>query len=196
MLQIGNTVVSLELLEEKFICDLEKCQGYCCVDGESGAPLEDGEKELIEKNYPRFKKYLREESCESIEKQGFAVTDRDGDLVTPLLDGEECVYTIFENDIAKCGIEKAYFEKKISFRKPISCHLYPIRLKNLYDKVDAVNYHQWSVCEAARELGCEKNIRVYEFLKDALIRKYGENWYNELNDVAQAYIADYKKIKK
>jgi len=192
MLQIGNTVVSLELLEEKFVCDLEKCQGYCCVEGESGAPLEDGEKELIEKNYQNFKKYLRKESCESIERQGFAVTDRDGDLVTPLLNGEECVYTIFEKGIAKCGIEKAFFEKKIFFRKPISCHLYPIRLKNLYDNVDAVNYHRWGVCEPACELGSKKNVRVYEFLKDALIRKYGEDWYNELNEVAKAYIADYK----
>ena len=193
MLQIGDRVVSLELLEEKFICDLEKCQGYCCVDGESGAPLDAGEKELIEISYPRFKSYLRKESQESIEKQGFAVTDSDGDLVTPLLNGEECVYAIFENGIAKCGIEKAYFEKKISFRKPISCHLYPIRLKNLYDKVEAVNYHRWGVCDPARELGCKKNVRVYEFLKDALIRKYGEDWYNELNDVATAYIAEYKK---
>ena len=188
MLQIGDSVVSLELLEERFFCDLEKCQGYCCVEGESGAPLEEGEKELIEKSYTIFKHYLRKESCDSIEKQGFAVTDSDGDLVTPLLNGAECVYTIFENGIAKCGIEKAYFEKKITFRKPLSCHLYPVRLKNLYANVEAVNYHRWGVCDPARELGCKKNIRVYEFLKDALIRKYGKDWYDELDEVAKAYL--------
>jgi len=187
MLQIGDRVVSLELLEEKFICDLDKCQGQCCVDGESGAPLEEGEKELIEKNYPVFKDYLRKESVESIEKQGFSVVDRDGEVVTPLLNGEECVYVIFENEIAKCAIEKAFFDKKISFRKPISCHLYPVRLKNLYDKIEAVNYHKWSVCEPARELGCKKNVVVYKFLKDALIRKFGEDWYNELDEVAEQY---------
>ncbi|OFX90161.1 MAG: hypothetical protein A2W99_17730 [Bacteroidetes bacterium GWF2_33_16] len=190
MLQIGDKVVSLELLEEKFICDLEKCQGQCCVDGESGAPLENGEKELIEKFYPLFKNYLRKDSVESIENQGFAVTDRDGDLVTPLLNGEECVYTIFENDIAKCAIEKAFFDNKITFRKPISCHLYPVRLKNLYDNIEAVNYHKWSVCQPARELGCKKNMIVYKFLKDALIRKFGIDWYNELDEVASLYLKE------
>lgn len=197
MLQIGDRVVSLELLEEMFVCDLDKCKGQCCVDGESGAPLEDGEKELIEKNYPIFKKYLRTESVESVEKQGFAVVDRDGELVTPLLNGEECVYTIFEDGIAKCAIEKAYFEKKIKFRKPISCHLYPVRLKNLYDNIEAVNYHKWSVCEPARELGCKKNVLVYKSLKDALIRKYGKDWYEELDEVAQLYLKEKNRtIKK
>jgi len=196
MLQIGNKVVSLELLEEKFICDLDQCKGQCCVDGESGAPLEEGEKELIEKNYPVFKKYLRKESIKSIEKQGFTVVDRDGETVTPLLDGEECVYAIFENGIAKCAIEKAYFDKKITFRKPISCHLYPIRLKNLYDNIEAVNYHKWSVCEPARELGCKKNVIVYKFLKDALVRRYGLDWYNELDEVAEIYYKEKKQTNK
>jgi hypothetical protein len=196
MLQIGDKVVSLELLEEKFICDLDQCKGQCCVDGESGAPLEEGEKELIEKNYPVFKKYLRKESIESIEKQGYTVIDRDGETVTPLLDGEECVYAIFENGIAKCAIEKAYFDKKITFRKPISCHLYPIRLKNLYDNIEAVNYHKWSVCEPARELGCKKNVVVYKFLKDALVRRYGIDWYNELDEVAEIYLKEKKQSNK
>jgi hypothetical protein len=196
MLQIGDKVVSLELLEEKFICDLDQCKGQCCVDGESGAPLEEGEKELIEKNYPVFKKYLRKESIESIEKQGFTVVDRDGETVTPLLNEEECVYVIFENGIAKCAIEKAYFDKKITFRKPISCHLYPIRLKNLYDNIEAVNYHKWSVCEPARELGCKKNVVVYKFLKDALVRRYGIDWYNELDEVAEIYLKEKKQSNK
>jgi len=196
MLQIGDKVVSLELLEEKFICDLDQCKGQCCVDGESGAPLEEGEKELIEKNYPVFKKYLRKESIKSIEKQGFSVIDRDGETVTPLLNEEECVYVIFENGIAKCAIEKAYFDKKITFRKPISCHLYPIRLKNLYDNIEAVNYHKWSVCEPARELGCKKNVIVYKFLKDALVRRYGLDWYNELDEVAEIYYKEKKQTNK
>jgi hypothetical protein len=196
MLQIGDKVVSLELLEEKFICDLDQCKGQCCVDGESGAPLEEGEKELIEKNYPLIKEYLRKESIKSIEKQGFTVIDRDGETVTPLLDGEECVYAIFEDGIAKCAIEKAYFDKKITFRKPISCHLYPIRLKNLYDNIEAVNYHKWSVCEPARELGCKKNVVVYKFLKDALVRRYGFDWYNELDEVARIYLKEKKQTNK
>jgi hypothetical protein len=187
MIQIGNCIVSTELLDEKFVCDLEKCKGYCCVEGESGAPLEPGEVKLMEENFKGFKTFLRPESIEAIEKNGFSVMDKDNELVTPLLNGKECVYAIFENGIAKCGIEKAFLAGKSKFRKPISCHLYPVRIKKLFDDVDGLNYHFWNVCDPARELGQKKNVFAYEFLEDALVRKYGRDWYNELKEAAEAY---------
>lgn len=187
MMQIGNCIISTELLDEKFVCDLEKCKGHCCVEGESGAPLEEGEEKLIEENYSGFKSFLRPESIKAIEKIGFSVIDKDNELVTPLLNGAECVYAIFDNGIAKCGIEKAFFKGKSKFRKPISCHLYPVRIKKLFDDVDGLNYHFWNVCDPARDLGCKKNVFTYEFLEDALVRKYGRKWYNELKKAAEAY---------
>ena len=188
MMQVGNCIVGTELLEEDFLCNLDTCKGHCCVEGESGAPLEEGEAELIEKYYPKFKRYLREESIKEIEKTGFTVIDkRDGEPVTPLLKGKECVYAIFEHGIAKCGIEKAYLKDEILFRKPISCHLYPVRIKKLADDMDALNYHFWNVCDPARKYGSKKNVKAYEFLEEALVRKYGREWYNELIETAEAY---------
>ncbi|MDY6799947.1 MAG: DUF3109 family protein [Bacteroidota bacterium] len=187
MIQIGNCIVSTELLDEKFVCDLEKCKGHCCVEGESGAPLEPAEEKLIEDNFNGFKTFLRPESIETIKKNGFSVIDKDNELVTPLLKGKECVYAIFENGIAKCGIEKAFFAGKSKFRKPISCHLYPVRIKKLFDDVDGLNYHFWNVCDPARDLGRKKNVFTYEFLEGALVRKYGREWYNELKEAAEAY---------
>lgn len=186
MIVVDDKVLSTELFDTNFCCDLSKCKGACCVHGESGAPLEEEEKELLEKNLPKILPYLRPESQKSLEEQGVAVIDADGDLVTPLLNGEECVYAIFENGVALCGIEKAFFDKKQPFRKPISCHLYPIRIAKLHD-MEALNYHRWEICDPARELGDQKKLPVYTFLKDALIRKYGKKWYRQLDDVAEAY---------
>lgn len=196
MMQIGNCIVSTELLDEKFVCNLDKCKGHCCVEGESGAPLEDGEDEMIGKNYPGFKAYLRTESVEAIEKNGFSAIDKDNELVTPLLNGKECVYAIFDDGIAKCGIEKAFFDKKSDFRKPMSCHLYPVRIKKLFDDVDGLNYHFWNVCDPARDLGCKKRVFTYEFLEDALVRKYGRKWYNELKEAAGAYKKEMENSEK
>lgn len=179
MLQIGKALVSLDVIEKKFICDISKCQGACCIEGDSGAPLEEEEKEIIEEIYPTIKEYFTQEGIKEIEKQGTSVIDMDGDLVTPIINGKECVYTIFENGVAMCGIEKAYHDGKISFRKPISCQLYPIRITQ-YEEFDAVNYNKWEICKAARVLGFKKGTPVYKFLKEPLIRKYGEQWYSEL----------------
>jgi hypothetical protein len=184
VIQIGDTIISLDIIEKKFICDITKCHGACCIEGDSGAPLDDEEKQIIEDIYPKIKSYLPEKAVEEIEKQGTSVIDSDGDLVTPIINGKECVYTIFENGVAMCGIEKAYFDKKVDFRKPISCQLYPIRLAKIND-LDALNYNKWSICQPARELGFEKGTPVYKFLKDPLIRKYGEAWYKELDYVAE-----------
>lgn len=193
MIQIGDKLVSLDIIEEKFVCDLESCKGECCVSGDSGAPLELHELEEIEKAYPVVKQYLQPEAVQSIEKYGFYLKDADGDLVTPLVNGNrECAYTIFEDGIAKCSFEKAFFEGKITFRKPVSCHLYPIRIQKLKN-YEAVNYDRWDICSAACTLGKKLQVPVYKFLKDALIRKYGETWYQELEIVAVAYLENKEK---
>jgi len=188
MIQIDDKIISLEVLEEKFLCDIPKCKGKCCVYGESGAPLEQGEEKEIEKIYSKFKSYLSKESQKEIEKQGFGVVDADGDLVTPLINGEECVYAYFDNGIAKCAMETAYFDKKIKFRKPISCQLYPIRTQKI-GEYEAVNFHNWDVCKPAFELGRKENMPVYKFLKEPLIRKYGKKWYANLEKVAKEYLS-------
>lgn len=184
MLQIGNAIVSLDVIEKKFICDFGKCKGACCVEGDSGAPLDADEKAILDEIYPDIKSYLTEKGIAEIEKQGTSVIDMDGDLVTPIINDKECVYTVFENGLALCGIEKAFLDGKITYRKPISCSLYPIRIEK-YPEFDAVNYNKWSICSAARELGFKMGTPVYKFLKEPLIRKYGEDWYKELEYAAE-----------
>jgi hypothetical protein len=184
MLQIGDAIVSGELLEKRFVCDLEKCRGACCVEGDSGAPLEEDELKILDKIYPKVAPYLSEEGRASIEKYGRYVIDDDGEYVTPLVNGDmECAYTIFQNGVAKCGIEKAYEEGKIKFKKPISCHLYPIRINKLRSG-EALNYHKWDLCKAACALGKKLDVPVYLFLKEPLIRKYGKKWFKELDTAA------------
>ncbi len=194
MIQIDDKLVSLDVLEQPFACDLDKCKGACCVHGDSGAPLDESEVDEIEKAWPVVKTYLRDISVSSIEQQGFAIVDEDGDLVTPLVNGEECAYAIFDNGVALCAIEKAFFNKEIGFRKPVSCHLYPVRLGKLQDGT-AVNYHHWHICEPARRNGKQIKAHVYEFAADALKRKFGEQWYEELNQSAHWYFKEYKKNK-
>lgn len=179
MIQIGNTIVSFDLFEEKFVCDTNSCKGACCVQGDSGAPLEDSEVDILEEIFPIVQKYMQDVGIRAIEKQGKSVIDSDGDKVTPLITGKECAYTYFEKGIAKCSIEKAYFNKEISFRKPISCHLYPIRI-NKYSKFEAVNYHKWDICKCAKIKGESENVPLYTFLKAPLERKYGKDWYTDL----------------
>ncbi len=183
MVQIDDKIVSLDVLKEEFTCNLSACKGACCVEGDSGAPLTAEEVDLIEKEYPNFKHQLRAEGIEAVEAQGTSVKDEwDGESVTPLRDGKECAYTVFdEQNMALCGIELAWKEGKTSFRKPISCHLYPIRTKR-YKEFEAVNYERWNICSDACTLGKELKVPVYKFAKDALIRKYGESWYNALED--------------
>jgi Protein of unknown function (DUF3109) len=187
MIAIDNTLVSEEILKKKFVCDLTSCKGHCCVEGESGAPLEKEELKQLEEIFPVIRDMLTPEGLESIEQQGLYLLDGDGDYVTPLVGGErECAYTIFEGGIAKCSIEKAFLENKVSFRKPVSCHLYPVRITK-YEAYDAVNYEKWSVCSPACALGEQLKVPVYVFLKDSLIRKYGEDWYKQLQLAAELY---------
>ncbi|MDY3364316.1 DUF3109 family protein [Riemerella anatipestifer] len=187
MIQIEDKLISEDLFSEEFVCNLNKCKGACCIEGDAGAPLEQSEVKILEDIYPKIKSYLRPEGIKAIEEQGTSVEDFEGDLVTPLIDNRDCAYVIFdENGITKCGIEKAYEEGAIDWQKPISCHLYPIRITE-YSTFTAFNYHEWKICSDACALGKELKVPVYKFLKTPLIRKYGEGFYQTLTEAAEEY---------
>lgn len=187
MLQIDDKIISFDVLEQKFVCDLKKCKGACCIHGDSGAPLEDYETDVLDKIFPVVKKYMRKEGVDAIVKQGTSVIDYDGDIVTPLVNGVECAYVVFEDGITKCAIEKSFEAGEIDFQKPISCHLYPIRVKK-YKDFEAVNYHSWDICKNALVLGKKLNVPVYIFLANPLIRKYGIEWYEKLKIASEELI--------
>jgi len=188
MIQIGDKLISIELFEVDFYCHLELCHGNCCVYGDSGAPLEEHEAGDLERYYPRISNYITENGRRSIEEQGKWVIDSDGDKVTPLIKGKECTYTYFKNNTAFCGIEKAFEKGKIPFQKPLSCHLYPVRVSRVGD-LTALNYHHWPICDPARKLGRKKGIPVFRFVKNALIRAYGQKFYDELETIYQQWLS-------
>ncbi|MGC3945173.1 MAG: DUF3109 family protein [Chryseolinea sp.] len=180
MIKVGEVLVSDEVRDKEFVCNLEKCKGACCVEGDFGAPLLEEELAILEEIYPKVKPYLSARGIEEIERQGTHTTDDEDDLVTPVIEGRECVYAIYDKKgILKCGIEAAYNDGVISWKKPISCHLYPIRITQKKN-FEAVNYHKWHICSPACALGKELQVPVYKFLREPLIRKYGEAWYEEL----------------
>lgn len=184
MFQIGKTIVSDELIEKDFVCNLSACKGACCIAGDAGAPVEKEEVIILEDIYEKVKPFLRPEGIAAIEAQGTSVVSEWGELETPLIDGADCAYVTFTDaGIASCGIEDAHNAGVIDFKKPVSCHLYPARIKE-YSSFSSVNYHKWDVCDAACTLGAELQVPVYKFLKDALIRKFGEDWYKELEELA------------
>jgi hypothetical protein len=181
MIIIDDTLISDEIYTESFVCDLPVCNGGCCVHGDAGAPLEKDETKTLDHIYEKVKPYLRPKGIEAIEKLGGWVKDIDGEFTTPLINKQECAYVFFdENNIAKCAIEKAWEEKQIEFKKPVSCHLYPIRITR-YSNYDAINYHRWPICDCARTNGNKLDVKIYQFLKEPLIRKYGEDWYEQLD---------------
>ena len=185
MILIQDTIISPEVLEEDFQCDLSVCKGICCVEGESGAPVKKEEVIRLEEVLPLVWDDLSPEAKKIVEKQGVVYVDRDGEYVTSIVDGKDCIFTCYdENGCCRCAIEKAFREGKTDFYKPISCHLYPVRVAQ-YKDFRAVNYHRWSVCEVARVLGKKNNVKVYQFLKEPLIRKFGEEWYKELESLAK-----------
>ncbi|WP_190810873.1 DUF3109 family protein [Flagellimonas sp. S3867] len=185
MFQIGKTIVSEEILENDFVCNLSACKGACCVDGEYGAPLEEAETQRLDDIFNAVKPYLRPEGVRAIEEQGTFVKGEDGEWETPLVNKSECAYVIFSEDgITKCGLESAYNDGATDWKKPISCHMYPVRTRE-YSEFTAVNYHQWEICDPACSLGKELKVPIYKFVKEALIRKFGETWYKELEDVAR-----------
>jgi hypothetical protein len=183
MLKIKDTLISLDLLEKHFCCDLDKCHGACCVKGDAGAPLLAEEVELLPKIIKKIRPYLSKEGNESINMLGTHVIDQENETVTPLIKGKECAYVVFENSIARCGIEKAYLDGVIKFRKPVSCYLYPVRIKK-YEEFIAVNYDQWDICAPARIKGEEIKIPVYKFTEEALKKHFGEKWFKMLNKAA------------
>ena len=183
MFQLGKTIVSEEILEREFVCNLSACKGTCCIDGDAGAPLNEEETKILEEIYPKVKPYLRPEGIAAIEAQGTWVKGEDGDFETTLIEGKDCAYVIFDGETALCGIEQAYNEGIVSWKKPVSCHLYPIRVKD-FTEFTAVNYDKWYICDDACTLGKELQVPVYKFVKEALIRRFGEDWYLELEKVA------------
>jgi hypothetical protein len=187
MLIVGDILVSEDLFDKKFVCDLTACKGACCVQGDAGAPLAEDEPGILEEEYKHFKAFLRPEGIEAVARDGVFTIDSDGDLVTPLVNGQECAYTVFDAaGTAGCGIEKAWLAGKTSFRKPVSCHLYPVRVKKLVD-IDALNYHSWDICKPACTCGAKLQVPVYRFLKEALERAYGQAWYAQLEEIAEEW---------
>lgn len=179
MIKIDGTLVSQDLGKTHFICDLGGCHGDCCVEGDAGAPLEEEEIGILEDCLDEIKPFMTPKGLAVVEKNGVFEYDIDGSYVTPLVEDRECAFVCFENGISYCAIEKASKEGKIGFQKPISCHLYPVRLLKLTDHL-AVNYDHWEICNVARLKGKENQVPVYRFLKEPLIRKFGNAWYDQL----------------
>lgn len=195
MIQIEDKLISEEIFSEEFVCNLSKCKGICCVEGDAGAPLDKEEAQILENIYDKIKPYLTPQGIEAIEKQGkWEIDPTDGEYVTPLINNAECAYVTYdERGYTKCGIEKAYEDGVIDWQKPISCHLYPIRVTE-YSSFTALNYHEWEVCSDACTLGKELQVPVYKFLKTPLIRKYGESFYSELSDAAEEWQKEFGSL--
>jgi len=187
MIEVGGALVSLDVLEKQFVCDLSKCKGICCEEGDAGAPVEDAEIEILQSQLEAVLPYMSPEGADAVKQNGCYYIDEEKDKVTTLINGKECAFTIYENGFAKCAIEKAFEEGKIDFQKPISCHLYPIRI-NKYPDFEAVNYDVWDICGDAVCLGKKLKVPVYRFLEAPLVRKYGKEWYRELCEIAEEFL--------
>lgn len=188
MLQIDDTLVSFDLVERQFLCDLSQCKGACCIEGDAGAPLEQKELAILQQILPVIWDDLSPEAQTIIKKQGVASIDEGGETVTSIVNGKDCVFTCYDKEgICRCAIEKACREGKIDFLKPVSCHLYPIRI-NRYDTFSAINYNRWSICRAAETAGRKENLPAYQFLKEPLIRKFGKEWYEKLDATAKEWL--------
>lgn len=196
MFAIGNTLVSLDVLEKEFCCDLGVCHGCCCIEGDAGAPICDEECEEVEKILPLLLPEMTKEAREVVKEQGISYIDPSGERVTSIVNNKDCVFARTDhNGWCYCLIEKAYRAGKITFPKPISCHLYPIRLSALSgaEYTVGLNYHRWDVCHCARVLGKKNKIKLYEFLKEPLIRRFGQAWYEELCLTAQEWAKQCKQ---
>ncbi len=180
LIEIEDKVVSTQIFENKFVCDLNACKGACCVEGDAGAPLTFEEVSILEDELEAIKPYMRKEGIEAVEKQGVFYMDQDNEPVTTLVNDSECAFVFFdETGITKCAVEQAHREGKTEFKKPISCHLYPIRVKQ-FDNFQALNYDKWSICAPACACGDQLDVPVFKFLKEPLIRAFGESFFNEL----------------
>ena len=193
MIEIDDKLISDDLFSKQFVCDLQKCKGVCCVEGDAGAPLSKKEVENIEKNLDVIKPEMRKEGLKAIEDNGVFYLDDDGEQVTTLVNGKECAFVFFDdNNIAKCSIESAFLKNKLEFRKPISCHLYPIRVKK-YNDFQAINIDNWHICKSACECGTKLNVPTFKFLKKAIVRMWGDEFYQDLEIINNKY---FKKDSK
>jgi hypothetical protein len=183
MIQIGSSLLSLDIFEKEFVCDISKCKGICCIEGDSGAPYSEDEIPVIEAHLDKILPFLSSENRKVLIKNGIYYIDDEGEKVTTLINNAECAFVIQENGVLSCGIERAWLQGLVPIPKPISCHLYPIRCRQ-YKEFEAVNYDTWHICKDAVCKGKQEKVPVYKFLKNALIRKYGENWYYELESIA------------
>jgi hypothetical protein len=195
MLQIDKTIISLALIEKKFLCDLKACKGSCCHYGDTGAPLTDEEAATLERIWPELLPFLRPEGIRAIKAQGTSMRDIEGELVTPLINNEECAYTVMEDDIFKCGIETAFTAGAVGFRKPLSCHLFPVRVKQ-YSDFKGVNYEEWPICRPGVAAGIKQNSPLWSYLREPLVRAFGEEWYDKLQWAANEYNKNRESWKK
>lgn len=184
MIKIDDKIISKDVFQKHFVCDLKSCKGACCVEGDSGAPITIKEEIKLKKNYEKIRPFMRKEAIETVQKTGLATLDFEEELTTTLVNNRECVFVFYENGISKCAVEKAYLQGKTDFKKPISCHLFPIRVKE-YPTFEAVNYEKIKICKSACDYGGKLQVRVYEFLKEPLVRKYGDKWYKKLLILAE-----------
>ena len=187
ILEVDGVLISSEILTEHFCCDYEKCKGICCVEGDAGAPVTQDEVAGIEDALDTVWPMLSASAQSVIDQQGVCYNDKDGDLVTSIVRGRDCVFTCYEGDNCLCALERAYRQGKTRFCKPVSCALYPIREKSFDNGLVGLNYNRWSVCKDAIEKGKALNLPVYKFLKEPLIRRFGEAWYDELCEVATLF---------
>lgn len=187
MIEIEGRIVSTEIITSRFLCDLSACHGICCVEGNAGAPLEADEQEILRIEYAAYKPYMKPEGVAAVEAQGFAVTDTDGDLTTPLVNDAECAYSIREGGVTLCAIEKAWKEGDTAFRKPVSCHLYPIRVTRFSNGTVGLNYHRWSVCRPAVECGRREGVALFRALREPIVRCFGEEFFGALEE-AERYL--------
>lgn len=191
MFQIQNTLVSLDLAEQFFCCDLSKCLGACCIEGDAGAPVTPEEVSEIERVLPEVEGDLLPRALKEVRESGVAYTDEEGDLVTTIIDGRNCAFTCYApGGVCLCALEKAFREGRTNWKKPASCALYPLRLKE-YPTFTAVNYHRWKICRDAETLGRKKGIRLYQFLREPLIARFGSEWYAELEAACELYLREY-----
>lgn len=185
MFVVGNVLISDELLDAPFACNLGACQGGCCVQGDAGAPLEPDERERLEAVLPRVRKYLRPEALEVIDARGVWEEVAPDQYATTCVDGAECVFVTYEGPVAKCAIQKAFREGRVDFEKPISCHLFPVRVQR-YGELETLNYEQIALCDPARKQGRRQHVQLADFLRAPLVRKYGEAWYEEFRQACEA----------
>lgn len=188
--QIDNVLLTTEILTERFCCDLDACKGECCVEGDAGAPVTLDEVAAIEDSLDVVWDDLNASAQTVIDKQGVAYTDQEGDLVTSIIGGKDCVFTCHENGCCFCALEKAYRAGKADFCKPISCALYPIREVRLKNGLIGLNYHRWDVCKDAVKKGKELDLPVYKFLKEPLTRRFGAAWYEALEEAAEEILKE------